>query len=256
MKNLSKFYPPILLTSSVIPHDKTVKLIDPHARINYMIESIREWLKIAPCSKYVICDGSNFNFEEIIRKEFPNASIECLFFLNDQRLIEVRGKGYGEGEIIKYALEYSHTLKESDVFVKCTGKLWVANYFQCIKNFTGDFLCQAYFKDVLSFKNTSLKYVDTRFYIFKKYFYKKYFLNAHDHLSIELGYGIEESFRDIVLKNSFQKFLFDMTPRIYGVGGGSGTYYKNSHIRKLKDALRLYLLKKSRKYRELFRDSS
>ncbi len=252
---MNKFPPPILLTSSVIPHDKTVKLIDPDARINYTIESIREWLKIAPDSQYVICDGSNFNFEEIVRKEFPNALIECLFFLNDQKLIEVRGKGYGEGEIIKYALEYSHTLKESDVFVKCTGKLWVANYFRCIKNFTGDFLCQAYFKDVFSVKQTSLKYIDTRFYVFKKDFYVKYFLNAHDDLSIESGYGIEESFTDIALKNSFKNILFDVTPRIFGVGGGSGTYYKNTHKRKLKDALKLYILKKSSSFRDLFCNS-
>lgn len=253
---MNKFCPPILLTSSVIPHDKTVKLTDPDARINYTIESIREWLKISPDSKYVICDGSNFNFEEIIRKEFPNALIECLFFLNDHKLIEVRGKGYGEGEIIKHALKYSHTLKESNVFVKCTGKLWVVNYFQCIKNFTGDFFCQAYLKDVFSLKKASLRYIDTRFYIFKKDFYEKYFLNAHEHLNIELGYGIEESFRDIALKNSFKNFLFDVTPRIFGVGGGSGACYKNSFKRKLKDALRLYVLKKSPKYRDLFSNSS
>jgi hypothetical protein len=252
---MSNFSAPILLTSSVTPYDKTVKLVNPEERILYTIESIGEWLKIAPDAKYVICDGSNFNFEEIVKREFPGALIECLFFLNDPKIIEVKGKGYGEGEIIKYALENSIFLKSADFFVKCTGKLWVNNYYQCIKNFTGVFLCQAYFKDVFSFKKTSLKYIDTRFYVLKKDFYEKYFLNAHYSLSIELGYGIEESFRDIALKNDLKNFLFKVTPRISGVGGGSGNYYKISYRRRLKDALRIYILKGSPRYKDLFSDS-
>lgn len=143
-------------------------------------------------------------------------------------------------------------LNDADSFVKCTGKLWVENFQGCISNTEKNFLCQAHFSNVFSLKKTTLRYIDTRFYYFKKDFYCRYFLNAHQKLSVSSGYGIEESFRDIAIKNRLNHFLINHPLRILGVGGGSGSYYKSSTHRYLKDALRIRIVKSISSYKNLF----
>ena len=110
---------PILLTSSVKVMDSSGKLNNPNLRIHYTIESISEWIKIDPSVQIVICDGSGFDFSDTVKNKFPLAKIECIFFDNDAEKIKIHGKGYGEGEIIRYALQHSHMLLKSDVFIKC-----------------------------------------------------------------------------------------------------------------------------------------
>src|SRR5271169_740705 len=99
--------PPILLTSCVIVADHSVSLKDENSRIWLTLESIEKWLIISPDFRLVICDGSNFDFSNIVREKFPAANIECLFFQNNQEMVRLHGKGYGEGEIVNYALLYS-----------------------------------------------------------------------------------------------------------------------------------------------------
>ena len=137
--------PPILLTSSVVPMDKSVLLKDQALRIYYTLESIQKWVKKLPHIKIIVCDGSNFDFSPLIKKAFPESNIECLFFMNDAEKIEEFGKGYGEGEIIKHALKHSNYLMESDSFAKCTAKLWVNNFERIIGHWNNTFLCRPYF---------------------------------------------------------------------------------------------------------------
>ena len=244
--------PPILLTSSVIAMDQTVLLKDQDLRIFHTLESLKRWSEIAPHSKFVLCDGSGFNFSNLVREKFPNLSVECLFFLNDKDLIKVRGKGFGEGEIIRYALDHSSYLRESEWFAKCTAKLWVNNFQDCIQEWNGRFLCKAYFSNVFSIKKVNLEYIDTRFYLVKKSFYETYFSAAHQSLKIDSGLGIEENFLDVVNYQGLQKILFRNSPVVSGVGGGSGKFYNTSMIRRTKEAIRLKIVYLCTNYQPLF----
>src|ERR1019366_7445454 len=216
--------PPILLTSCVVVSDHSVSLKDENSRIRLTIESIEKWLAISSDLRLVICDGSNFNFSRIILEKFPEVNIECLFFENNKELVGLYGKGYGEGEIVKYALLNSVYLKESDFFAKCTAKLWVENFFECLKCSNGTFLCKGYFSNVFSFKKTQFSYVDTRFYLVNKSFYLKNLVSAYLNVGGEQGLSLEHCFRDVILKEKYKKIMFNVPPVICGVGGGSGTY--------------------------------
>jgi len=198
--------PPLLLTSSLIPADLSGNLNDPSMRMMHTIESISEWLKIDPNIQIVICDGSGFDFSETVKVNFPSANIECVFFNNDVEQIKRHGKGYGEGEIIRYAIEHSKSIKKSEVFIKCTAKLWVANFQQCLLECNKQFTCSAYFANVFSYKKTSLKFIDTRFYISRKDFYLNHFSSAH----VQLGnteQSIEDAFLDIVKNKKLNTFF-------------------------------------------------
>lgn len=244
--------PPLLLTSSVTPIDLTGNLNDPSARIKHTLESIAEWLKIDPQIQIVICDGSGFDFSDIVKVHFPSANIECIFFDNDAEQIKKHGKGYGEGEIIRYAIEHSNVMKKSEVFIKCTAKLWVANFDQCLLQWNNRFICGAYFANVYSYKKTMLKFIDTRFYISRKDFYLKHFSVAHTQLGNTFGRSIEDAFLDVIQHEKMKHIFFRTPPVICGVGGGSGKYYKSGVIRILKDRMRNWIARSKSQYKDLF----
>jgi hypothetical protein len=131
----------LLITSCVSVSAPYVKLRDTHERLTLSLLSIENWLAICPNIRIVICDGSGYDFTEICRTKFPEAKIECLFFINNKEKVAELGKGFGEGEIIDYALDHSKYIEESDFFVKCTSKLWVNNFNELFEYWNGKFLC-------------------------------------------------------------------------------------------------------------------
>lgn len=76
----------------------------------------------------VYCDSSDYpldNIEKILSEFLPN-SYEILQFDGSTFPPEL-GKGYGEMQIVKYALEHSKLLKECDYVIKITGRYCVEN---------------------------------------------------------------------------------------------------------------------------------
>lgn len=244
--------PPILLTSCIYIADNAVNLTDPDDRIFYTLESIEKWLSIVPDAKLIVCDSSGFDFSTLVHEKFPHANIECLYFVADKNLVKYHGKGYGEGEIIKYAVENSSYLKQADYFAKCTAKLWVENFDECINEWNGTFLCKAIFSNVFSFKKTFFDHIDTRFYLVNKAFYLKHLVTAHLDLGGSSGLSIEDRFREIILENKMTGVLFNIHPVIGGVGGGTGKYYNIKHYKKLKEILRLQFVKFNPVFKPLF----
>ena len=183
---------------------------------------------------------------------FLSQKLNVCFSKTIRKLVGVYGKGYGEGEIVNDALKNSVYLNASDYFVKCTAKLWVETFLDCVREWTGTFLCKGYFADVFSFKRTRFEYIDTRFYLVSKSFYSKYLASAYLNVGGERGLSLEHCFRDVILENKFSKILFNMPPVIYGVGGGTGTHYKNNLKRKIKESIRLRIVRHNRSFNSLF----
>ncbi len=244
---------PVLLTSSVVAHDARVALTDTSERIDFAMESISQWLSLYPKIHLVLCDGSNFDFGAAVAKRFPHAKIECLSFENDQEAVRKQGRGFGEGEIVRYAMEHSHLIQQAGAFAKCTSKLWVRNYANCLTDWNGKFLCKAVFDHVFSpFKNTSLSYIDTRFYITSVLFYKQHFESAHQKIDVDTGKGLEDCFLDVFKRDDLTGVLLNTPPVIDGVGGGVGKYYKNPLKRRLKEKLRLNIVRAMPSFAGLF----
>lgn len=244
---------PLLLTSSVIVHDRGVALKDTGERIRLALESVEEWLRIDPNLPIVLCDGSSFDFTNEVEERFPKALIECLSFENNQDMVRSYGRGYGEGEIVRYALHHSKLIAQAGCFAKCSSKLWVENFLQCSKKWNENFLCKGVFSNVFfPLKKTELSYIDTRFYISSLNFYRQNLIDAHLSIDKRKGYGLEHSFLVLLNKKKFKRIMFTVSPVISGVGGGTGTYYKNSWVRRYKESLRLTLVRAHPKFKFLF----
>jgi hypothetical protein len=208
------------------------------------MESVNQWSSISPNTPLVLCDGSGFDFSPLIA-ELPNAhQIECLQFQNDIAAVKQYGRGYGEGEIVRHALEHSELIKTTGAFIKCTSKLWVDNFSECLQQWNGNLLFKAVFNNVFSpWEPTTLSYIDTRFYAASIDIYRRYFLNAHLAVNAEAGKSLEECFKDRFVQAQFRGCLMSPPPIICGVGGGTGTYYRNTPLRKQKERCRYKLVK-------------
>lgn len=244
---------PVLLTSSVVAHDTRVALTDTAARIDLALESVAQWLLLYPQLQLVLCDGSNYDFSADVARRFPGASIECLFFENDQEAVRRQGRGFGEGEIVRFAINHSQRIQQACAFAKCTSKLWVRNYAECLADWNGKFLCKAVFDHVFSpFRQTTLSYIDTRFYIASVPFYQQHFALAHQQIDVDSGKGLEECFFEVFNKTHMAGVLLNTPPVIDGVGGGIGKHYKNPWKRRVKEKLRLHLVRRQAQFRAMF----
>jgi hypothetical protein len=245
---------PVLLTSSVVAYDREVALKDTDERIRLTLESVAEWLKIRPTSPLVICDGSSYDFSKKIQHLFPNAIIECLSFENDQNLVEKYGRGYGEGEIVRYALAHSQFIKSAGAFAKCSAKLWVSNFQSYAEQWSGSMLCTGVFLHVFSMiKKIKWLQIDTRFYICSVNYYNKYFSDCHFYLAKENEGDLEAAFKKTIKVNNLRSILSRVYPSISGTGGGIGVPYKiNTNKRKLKEGLRCLIISKFTIYKKLF----
>lgn len=244
---------PILLTSSVVVHDKGVRLQDPTERARLAMESVQQWRAIAPHNPLVLCDGSGFDFLPMVATQLDSGPVECLHFQNNVELVQKLGRGYGEGEIVRHAMEHSTLIQSAGCFAKCTSKLWVENFSACMQPWNGRLLMKGVFDHVFSpRKATALAYIDTRFYAMDAQTYRQHFLLAHEAIRTQEGYGLEESFRDIFLNKQLQGCLMSPPPVICGVGGGTGAYYKNTPLRQLKEKWRYQLVKHNPLFRSWF----
>jgi len=219
------------------------------------MESVEQWLRIAPQLPIVLCDGSSYDLTAEVRRRFPTAIIECLAFENNQALVKELGRGYGEGEIVRYAIRNSQLIQSAGCFAKCTSKLWVENFNECMRHWNGDLLISGVFLNAFSpLRPTVLRQLDTRFYVISVSLYERHFLEAHTTMDSRAGHGLEDSFHDIFVREHIKHCLLPTPPIICGVGGGTGAYYRNRSSRIWKEKLRLFVVRRQRQFRELFSD--
>jgi len=237
--------PPILLTSAVKVSAPYTNLVDEKDRVAFTIESIEKWLFLDGNMRLVLCDGSDYDFSKIVSEKFPEANIECLHFQNNRDLVSLQGKGFGEGEIIKYGLDHSTYLKNTEFFAKCTSKLWVENFFELWGDWNGYFVCDCGFIFKNEYWATHFNYIDTKFYIVDKNFYLKNLALAHTKVSDRDGHSLEICFRDEIMKRKIQGVMFNHLPLYGGVSGSSATRYHvaNRFRTIIKSRIRRFLLR-------------
>jgi hypothetical protein len=84
-----------------------------------------------------------------------------------------RGKGYGEGALIEFAIENSEFLKNVDNFFKCTGKIYCRNFDEILYMIQQNNIQNIFWKDLFDYR------ADTRFFYVSKEFYKNFLMPAY-----------------------------------------------------------------------------
>lgn len=223
---------PLLITSAVDTNAGRTLLRDPVQRLQKTLDGIAHWRQCPAISHVVVCDGSGFDLSGHVPGVDDaqlGAPCEFLHFTNSQDQVRARGKGYGEGEIVRHALEHSQTLRDSSRFAKCTGKLWVSNGGLCIRLNAGRRIAFDYggvFKAV---------YLDTRFYIADTAFFRRHLLDAYRTVDEDQGYNMEHAYRDALQCFKLSEITMLPSPRVKGTSGSMNVEF---HARPIKDLMR------------------
>ena len=214
----------IIITGTIKPNKiKDLTLRDTDERLAQYRKALLYLIKLRPDADIVFCDNSNYGteaFADITQKaKKSNINLEVLSFQGSSEAIAEHGKGYGEGEIVRYVLENSSLAQDNDYMIKITGRLAVHNISTIVKRVDTD---RIYF-NVPNIHRRDI--YDTRLYgmpiqLFRGYFIDEY-LNVYD----DKGYFLEHAYRDAILNNHLKVRNFPSYPRITGSSGSGGTSY-------------------------------
>lgn len=219
----------LLLTASIDPiifNTPFTILTDKNERLKQYSSATNWFLRQEYVDSVILCDNtlSEESFEQSKRiatnlgKDF-----EFLTFLGNKDKIKNLGKGYGEGEIIKYALKNSSIINTGiECFYKVTGRIIIKNINEIIK-YTNDQNC------FLLASCLERDAIDTRFFKSSVKFYKD---------NLEDGYEICNDFNNFYLEKVFYIKLkhckrghFSSYPKFIGVSGSDGTSYEKSFLK-------------------------
>ena len=210
--DLSSFHVP---STTVVNVEK--RLSQYIGSIEYAIDYYRR------ITHLVFCENTNYIFDYSILKEKARSNgkvLEVLSFLGDYSEIQLRGKGYGEGEIIQYALTHSHFLKECQSFYKLTGRLEVKNMNQVIATTFSESAFDYYPGKIY---NRPRDHIETIFYKSDKNIYLKYLIDAYKEVD-ELKYQyLEHLFYQRLV--GLKIISFRILPKLSGQSGTTGTKY-------------------------------
>lgn len=220
----------LVITGTIAPASQEfLKVSDTKERLAQYIDSIRFFVDSAAFEKIIFCDNSAYESDELMEligyAADKKVSLELLAFSGNSDMVRLYGKGYGEGEIMKYIFENSDILKkedEADLFVKVTGRLKVDNILKISKSLKKK-ICY------INVPNKTRRDIfDTRVYAMPISLYRQYFMEAYKEVRDGDGIFYENVFKKIISENNLSHRNFSSYPRIVGISGTKGIKYSYS----------------------------
>ena len=205
----------ILLTGCINPNGMPfTQLTNTSERQKQYVDAIHYYLRNTDC-KIVFCENSNTDISQLFINE--QERLDILTFSGNQN--KQRGKGYGEAEIIEYALQNSSFIQDDSIVIKITGRLIVNNIYKIIKYQTSkhDFVTCLF--------HSNLKFADSRIFCGTVSFYKEFVKNK-EHMNDSEGIFFEHVLASTVLGSSYRFIPFFEEPIIIGISGSTGERYQ------------------------------
>ena len=217
----------LLLTASVNISDMVfTELKDAHIREQHYLEAIGHYYQKTDIS-IVVVENTGHDFSPELPANMGSSNrIELLSYFGNNFPKE-RGKGYGELELMAYAVHHSKLIKQDTVIIKVTGRYRVVNiqdFVSSARN-TRYQTCQAsYFK--------GQRKAFSGIFAFTKSFMTDYFMKNHELMNDTKGIYFEH-----VLADTFLDYLADghdysllpSYPRIAGISGTDNLPHKTNN---------------------------
>ena len=191
---------------------------DKDRRLNGYKQTVKWAIKETNFDKIIFCENSNYNFDkncyEKLAKEY-NKEFEYLTFKGDTSTTNKKGKGYGEGEIIKYVLNNSKLMKDEDYFYKLTGRLKIININDIINSSKKTFFVRSKLANA----------VDLRFYGIQKKIFLEVLYDSYINVDDPNYYYLEHVYYDELKKHKVKYRTFCRRPIFAGFSGSTGEKY-------------------------------
>lgn len=214
----------ILLTSCVNPNGMPfTALSDIDVRKQQYLDAL--WFYINNTSLPIVyVDNSNFDIEQFkIFHDDVYKRLEILSF--DGNHDKVHGKGYGELEIIDYAIRHSEIInKNKDVsLIKITGRLKITNINGIIKQIRYRIL--PYSNSIICSMNSDFSMADSRLMIAPIPFYMK-MVERKIEIYDSKGMYFEHVLSKLIKSDgSYGYYPFLIEPQFEGVSGSTSVIY-------------------------------
>ena len=205
----------LLLTGCINPNGMPfTQLTDTSERQKQYVDAIHFYISNTDC-KVVFCENSNTDISSLINN--TNDRLEALTFPGNQD--KQRGKGYGEAEIIEYALSHSSFILEDCIIIKITGRLFVNNICQIIDSlkYEEDFVTCLF--------HSNLKFADSRIFCGTTAFFRE-FLKNKDQINDSKDIFFEHVLASTVVESPYRFIPFTEEPLISGISGSTGEEYQ------------------------------
>ena len=225
----------LLLTGCINPSKDVAKIAvrSPNQRRKQTVEAIEFYIKHTRIRKIVYCDNSNApDIDELdnLARNYCKA-FEWISFSGNTKQTIIHGKGFGEGEIIAYAINHSKLITDSELLMKVTGRLVVKN--------TNTLLSVLHKgRSYLDYHNG---YIDTRCYIVKLNDYMNYLIHSHEFVNDDNEYYLEHEFYKVAISAGNIFYPFPIACNIIGISGSMGIEYKDDWIRRFAKSLKALL---------------
>lgn len=212
----------IILTACVNPNGMSQTVLqDSVVRKLQYIAAIK-WYLDNTMSNIVVVENTGYDFSSDFLEYFDSSRIEFITF-NGNDYDRSKGKGYGEGVILKYAFEHSRCLSNCNAFVKVTGRFIVKNINKIIDNYNNSIQAD------LALFNGRI-YCRSRIFIGTTDYLKNYFLPEINKIDDSKVYYFEHLLYDSALKyckeTGSKIYEFSFPPMSCGVDGSSGLLIK------------------------------
>jgi len=216
----------ILLTGCINPNGMPfTQLTDISDRQKQYVDAIHFYINNTNC-KIVFCENSNTDISTLFKNEQDR--LEILTFAGNQE--KQRGKGYGETEIIEYALHHSSFIQDDSIIIKITGRLIIINICPILKSlkYKHNFVTCLF--------HSNLRFADSRIICGTTTFYKE-FLKNKGCINDSEGIFFEHILASTVLESSVCFIPFSEEPLIRGISGTTGELYQEVKTNKKKAIL-------------------
>lgn len=212
----------LLLTGCINPNGMPfTALNNKEERQNQYVEALHFYLS-QTSYPIVFTENSGTDISILFQKEIESGRMEYITFMGNQE--KKRGKGYGECEILKYALKCSKLINNSpdSRIVKITGRLIIRNINVILRFHKAIFPKNTVFFNI----NSELNFSDSRLIIAPIGFYYAFQKNGNE-INDSAGYYFEHALLDTMKSEKrYQYSPFFLSPQIEGSSGSTGYTYE------------------------------
>lgn len=225
---------PLVITTAFSPRSDVpyLALKKGGVRTRETLYSILWWICKSDFDKIVVVDTTadeSLSGPLVALARSCGKQLEYIAVENDDECVVRYGKGFGEGFAIDVALGKSSLLMDQSGFFKCTGKVIVENYRECVD--------QARSKDFyFDAPRGTNRYLETRFYYVSKLFWNANLRDAYRNVNDSKGVFLEHAYYDSIKRVCDIPFN-PVVIRFRGISGTVGDVYGSSPA--------MYLLRRS-----------
>lgn len=204
-----------------------VAIRDTEERLHDYLETIRWAIEETPFTDILFGDNSNYQLDALdeIHKLFALSKtrgkhFSYYSFQGNGLEVRLKGKGYGEGEIIAWLYENSPTMRKYEYYYKITGRLTIQNIHKVQLSNKAENL---FIFDI------GMRSVDTRFYKMKMKDYENFFKKAYQEVNDSENRVLEYVYFSTLTRHHLPFGRFNRSLEFRGKSGSSGTEYRDNY---------------------------